>query len=124
VSGSSRRLLGTLAATLVGGCATAADEPSTGSTAGAGVIEVIALDNSFQPVTIEVVAGTTVRWANRGRNDHNVLSVDGSWGAPTEDFRPGDAYDFVFADSGTFAYYCSIHGTKDAGMVGEILVTP
>ncbi len=46
-------------------------------------------------------------------------------GVPTEDeFRPGDVYDVVFADSGTFAYYCSIHGTKDAGMVGEIVVTP
>ncbi len=37
---------------------------------------------------------------------------------------PAHVYDVVFADSGTFAYYCSIHGTKDAGMVGEIVVTP
>jgi plastocyanin len=111
-------------ATIVGGCGAADGQDASGvSAAVAGIVEVIALDNSFQPATIEVVAGTTVRWENRGRNDHNVLSVDDSWGTPTEDFRPGEAYSFVFAEPGRFAYYCAIHGTKDAGMVGEVVVT-
>jgi plastocyanin len=116
-------LLGAVAsATVIGGCGASDGDPSRGSTA--AIVEVIALDNSFQAATIEVVAGTTVRWENRGRNDHDVQSVDGSWGVATEDFPPGGVYSFVFADSGTFAYYCSIHGTKDAGMVGEVVVTP
>lgn len=109
-------------ATIVGGCG-AADEQDSSGVSTAGSVEVIALDNSFQPATIEVAAGTTVRWENRGRHDHNVLSVDDSWGAATDDFRPGEVYSFVFTDPGTFAYYCSIHGTKDAGMVGEVVVT-
>ncbi len=89
-------------------------------------VEVIALDNSFRPETIEVAAGTAVRWENRGRNDHNVLPADDaqSWGAPTEAFLPGDEYTWVFSEPGTFAYYCSIHGTKDAGMIGTVVVTP
>lgn len=107
---------------MIGGCGASDGDPSRGSTT--GIVEVIALDNSFQPARIEVAAGTTVRWEHRGRNDHDVLSADGSWGAATEDFPPGAVYTFVFADSGTFAYYCSIHGTKDAGMVGEVVVTP
>jgi plastocyanin len=95
--------------------------PSNGET-----VDVIALDNSFRPETIEVIAGTAVRWENRGRNDHNVLPTDGSetWGAPTEEFLPGDEYTRVFSEPGTYDYYCSIHGTKDAGMIGTVVVAP
>ncbi len=87
-------------------------------------VDVIALDNSFRPETIEVTAGTAVRWENRGRNDHNVLPTDDSetWGAPTEEFLPGDEYTWVFSEPGTYDYYCSIHGTKDAGMIGTVVV--
>jgi plastocyanin len=83
-------------------------------------------DNSFRPETIEVIAGTAVRWENRGRNDHNVLPTDDSetWGAPTEAFAPGAEYTWVFGEPGTYTYYCSIHGTKDAGMIGTVVVTP
>jgi plastocyanin len=123
VTARAWRLLGAAASvTVIGGCGASDGDPSRGSTA--AIVEVIALDNSFQAATIEVAAGTTVRWENRGRNDHDVRSVDGSWGVATEDFPPGAVYSFAFADSGTFAYYCSIHGTKDAGMVGEVVVTP
>ena len=89
-------------------------------------VDVIALDNSFRPETIEVIAGTAVRWENRGRNDHNVLPTDDSetWGAPTEAFAPGAEYTWVFGEPGTYTYYCSIHGTKDAGMIGTVVVAP
>jgi plastocyanin len=95
--------------------------PSNGET-----VDVVALDNSFRPETVEVTAGTAVRWENRGRNDHNVLPTDDSetWGAPTEAFTPGAEYTWVFGEPGTYTYYCSIHGTKDAGMVGTVVVTP
>lgn len=99
--------------------------PSEGSVAPNGdTVEVIALDNSFQPAQTDIVAGTEVHWENRGRNDHNVLPVDDSqtWGAPTETFRPGDEYATVFLAPGTYRYYCSIHGTKDIGMVGTVVV--
>lgn len=90
------------------------------------IVEVIALDNSFRAETIEVTAGTAVRWENRGRNDHNVLPTDDAavWGAATEDFKPGAEYTWVFAEPGTYAYHCSIHGTKDAGMIGTVVVVP
>jgi plastocyanin len=90
------------------------------------MVEVAALDNTFRAENIEIVAGTEVRWENRGRNDHNVLPSDGSdeWGAATEDFAPGDEYFKVFDTPGTYAYYCSLHGTTEVGMVGEIVVVP
>ncbi|HEY6415225.1 MAG TPA: plastocyanin/azurin family copper-binding protein [Acidimicrobiales bacterium] len=86
--------------------------------------EVTALDNSFRPENIEVPAGTEVVWTNKGRNEHNVLHVDGDdWGVEVEDFPPGASYSHTFDEAGVYRYYCSIHGTTDAGMIGTIVVT-
>jgi plastocyanin len=82
------------------------------------------LDNSFRPEDLEVAAGTEVVWENTGRNDHNVLPVEGeSWGVEADDFEPGASYRHRFTQPGTYAYYCSLHGTTTKGMVGSVVVT-
>lgn len=88
-------------------------------------VEVLALDNSFREETIEIEAGTEVVWDNRGRNDHDVLPTDESqdWGVEVEAFAPGDTYATIFDTPGEYPYYCSIHGTKDVGMIGTVIVT-
>ena len=90
------------------------------------VVDVAALDNRFQPESIEVAVGTQVLWENRGRNEHDMLPADAGeeWGVEKEAFHPGDSYGHVFTTPGTFAYYCSIHGTAKAGMIGTIVVLP
>jgi plastocyanin len=86
--------------------------------------EVTALDNSFRPENVEVVAGTEVVWTNKGRNEHNILHVDGDdWGVEVNDFQPGAVYAHTFDRAGVYRYYCSIHGTTDAGMIGTIVVS-
>ncbi len=94
--------------------------PANGET-----VQVRSLDNSFRPEDLEIQAGTEVLWTNNGRNEHNVLPVDDAqtWGVPTEEFLPGDEYRLVFDTPGVFAYYCSIHGTKEAGMIGTVIVS-
>jgi plastocyanin len=97
--------------------------PATGT-----VVEVLSIDNVFLPEVIEVVAGTEVRWLNNGRNDHDV-TPDGDddrlgWGVDAEGFAPKDEYSRLFDRPGTYVYYCSIHGTAEAGMVGTVVVTP
>jgi plastocyanin len=89
------------------------------------VVEVLTLDNSFRPEQLEIVAGTAVRWDNGGRNDHNIVPVDDTqdWGVDIADFAPGDVYEHVFTTPGTYAYYCTLHGTATAGMVGTVVVT-
>jgi len=110
--------------------ASAADQTTTdqaaGSVAPTGVVvPVIALDNSFRPQAVEVHVGDTVSWENRGNNDHNVLSVEtGEWGAEVTDFAPGAVYTHVFTEPGEYAYFCSIHGSDQAGMTGTITVKP
>jgi len=90
------------------------------------VVDVAALDNRFQPESIEVDVGTQVLWENRGRNEHDVLPADAGeeWGVEKAAFHPGDIYGHVFTTPGTFAYYCSIHGTSKAGMIGTVVVLP
>jgi plastocyanin len=82
------------------------------------------LDNTFRPEEVEVAAGTEVVWDNGGRNDHNVLPVEGDdWGVEAADFEPNDTYRHRFTEPGTYPYYCSLHGTTTKGMVGTIVVT-
>ena len=35
---------------------------------------------------------------------------------------PGDEYEFRFDAPGVYRYYCSLHGSKNEGMIGEIVV--
>lgn len=87
-------------------------------------IDVRSLDNSFIQPVVEIEAGTEIQWINGGRNDHNVLPVDESltWGVDRDTFVPGERYSHVFDQPGVYPYYCSIHGTKEAGMVGAVVV--
>ncbi len=91
-----------------------------------GVTEnVDALDNSFAPEEITVQAGTEIVFTNRGRNDHNVIPADPDqdWEITVEDFKPqSEGTPVRFTEPGTYDYYCSIHGTATAGMIGSITV--
>lgn len=87
-------------------------------------IDVQAIDNTFRPEEVEVAAGTEVVWVNDGRNEHNVLPVEGDgWGVEAAAFAPGDEYSHRFTAPGTYGYYCSLHGTTTKGMIGTIVVT-
>lgn len=86
---------------------------------------VDAVDNSFQPEELTVQAGTEIVFTNRGRNDHNVIPADPDedWTIDVADFKPGtEAEPIAFDEPGTYDYYCSIHGTATAGMIGSITV--
>ena len=86
-------------------------------------VEVEALDNTFRAQDIQISPGATVTWTNEGRNDHDVLPVEGDdWGVEVEGFAPGDVYEHTFEAPGVYSYYCSIHGTTTAGMVGTVVV--
>jgi plastocyanin len=90
-------------------------------------VTVQALDNTFRVQDLTIAAGTEVVWDNVGRNDHNVVPVGdvevASWGVLTDDFTPGDTYSHVFTAPGEYRYYCTIHATEDAGMIGTVIVT-
>jgi len=81
-------------------------------------VVVRAYDDSFEPRTIRVTAGTTVTWVNNGRHVHTATSDEGAW--DTGDLRPGTAYAAMFTRPGVFKFSCRHH----KGMEGTIVVTP
>lgn len=120
-----------VAAVVLGACGGDDDEGTTtpDDTTPVSLVEgvevaVSSIDNTFRPDEIEVAAGTEVVWTNDGRNDHNVLPVEGdAWGVEADAFAPDDEYRYRFTEPGTYAYYCSLHGTTTKGMVGTVVVT-
>jgi plastocyanin len=103
--------------------ATDAEVPDDVVVIDGNVVAVSSLDNTFRVQNIQVAPGTTVTWSNDGRNEHDVLPVEGdAWGVETDAFQPGDAYQHTFDEPGVYPYYCSIHGTTTAGMIGTVVV--
>ena len=109
--------------------ATAAPQPTSAVTFAANGTEkpVVAIDNNFLPQNLTVAAGTKVTFTNRGRNPHNIIPVDdpkaSTWGALDTQFQPKAVYSYVFDRTGTFTYYCTIHGSPKGGMFGTVTVT-
>jgi plastocyanin len=87
-------------------------------------VEINAADNLFDPVTIEITAGTKVTWRNTDTVAHDVQkSVDGqdfggTFGVRVGSFGPGATYSFRFDKPGLYFYTCTIH----TGMNGKIQV--
>ena len=101
----------------------AADVPDDVVVMDGSEVTVQSLDNTFRAPDIQVAPGTTVTWTNDGRNEHDVLPVEGdAWGVEVEAFQPGASYAHTFSEPGVYDYYCSIHGTTSAGMVGTVVV--
>ena len=120
-----------------GGEAPGADAPSaedvseTAPTAAAfedqtGLDDVViqVRDNAFVGDHVTVSAGAAVTFDNRGHNPHNAVPVeDGAFTeVPTGSLEPGQAATVIFDEPGEYAYYCTLHGTGTAGMVGVIRV--
>jgi plastocyanin len=116
---------GLLALPLLAGCGSSAGSgPATTTIAPqSGVVAVQALDNRFEAKAITITAGSTVTWTNDGANAHDVVSAEGTdFGVRPDAFKPDATYSATFATTGTYAYYCSLHGTATRGMTGTIVV--
>jgi plastocyanin len=86
-----------------------------------GKVKIKVGDNFFKPDEVEIVAGTKVVWANKGKILHNVQPAKkAKWG--TKSLVKGKTYSYKFKDPGTYAYYCSFHGSPTSGQRGVITV--
>ncbi len=91
---------------------------------GKKAVTVEAVDNNFDPQYVTVSKGTTITFTNVGRNPHNVVPVEqGAFTPiPTEKFAPGASGTVTLSTPGTYAYYCTLHGSSTRGMAGRIVV--
>ena len=88
--------------------------------------EVKMLDNDFDPPTVEIEVGDTVKWTNDGDNTHTATATDLDAGGQrlfdTGDVESGDSASHSFNDpSGQagIAYECVHHD-----MSGVVIVKP
>jgi plastocyanin len=87
----------------------------------------------FDPETITVHVGDTVRW-RWASSGHNVVSgtggsADGTFCSPNNQNcgsaplpGSGTTYEHTFNNAGTFPYFCSAH--QSFGMTGMVVVQP
>jgi plastocyanin len=71
----------------------------------------------FVPQSYTVKAGATVIWVNRDATGHTVTSTTGLFDSGS--FASGTTFKYMFAQAGTYPYYCTIH----PWMKGTIVVT-
>lgn len=77
------------------------------------IVEVDIQNSAFNPESVEILTGDTVRWANKDSIAHTVRG-------PTFDSKVlenGDTYEFLFTDAGTYNYNCSIHPSMKGTVV-------
>jgi nitrite reductase (NO-forming) len=86
-------------------------------------LHIAASEFTFDQPTLRVQPGQQVHLTleNKGVIEHN-LHIDGS--NDSLDAKPGQVVngDFTFSTPGTYDFFCSIPGHKDAGMKGKLIV--
>ena len=70
----------------------------------------------FEPATLTIRIGATVRWFNDDALPHTVSATDGSWASGN--LAPGASFERRFDAAGSYPYLCRYH----PGMVGSIEV--
>jgi plastocyanin len=116
---SSRTRL-VLAVALVAGAGCSSEDPAVANDS--NVVNVRVSSNRFDPPTVKIKVGQTVRWTWAG-GTHNVVS--GASCTPDDKFRSGPpmaggSFDKPFDTPGTYPYYCEPHCSM--GMTGEVIV--
>ena len=99
--------------------------PETAAAAGAETYTVKMGTNNgqlkFEPSTLTIKAGETVKWVMNNIGPHNVIFDDSpSLTHKNMLMAKGSSYESTFDEPGTYSYYCAPH--RGAGMGGTIIV--
>ncbi len=87
-----------------------------------GVTHIFIRDDVYDPVNIQVVAGTVITWTNQDTVPHAVVVSDAV--TATNDMwtsgalATGQSFSYTFTSPGRFLYHCSLH----SGMFGVVTV--
>jgi plastocyanin len=89
------------------------------NSADVGPVATVTMDhNTFIPIEITVVPGTTVTWVNNEAMPHTV--VDSNKGFRSKTLIKDARFSFTFTTAGDYDYQCSIH----PNMKGKVIVKP
>ena len=90
------------------------DAPADADAPAATRMDVDVIDNDFDPSPLRVEVGAIVTWRNIGDLPHTVTAD----GFDSGIMSPGDSFQWVFDNAGTYDYVCALH----PGMAGRIVV--
>jgi plastocyanin len=78
----------------------------------------------FIPDSVNLKAGEKVRivFKNIGRAPHNLIIEGLNIGSRTIGGGQTDSFEFTAPSSGTYTFFCSVPGHREAGMEGELKV--
>jgi plastocyanin len=109
-----RLLAPLLAAVVLAACSAGGPDPAAAAPVRTG--EVVAKGNRFDPVAVEVPAGTEVTWRfEDGGTPHDVTGDGWKSGDP----QSKGTFRHTFDAPGTYDYRCTLH----SGMEGRVVVT-
>jgi plastocyanin len=77
--------------------------------------QVTIINGGFEPPTVNVTAGETVTWTNRGTSNHQVVSDDGTFSSPV--LAPGQTYQHTFVVPGTSNYHDGLNASNKGSVV-------
>jgi plastocyanin len=106
-------VLGIMGVVAVSGCT---NTNNTNSSANLGPNAVAIQNFAFNPATLTVKAGTTVKWVNLDSTTHQVVSDTGLF--DSGDLGNGKSFSYTFNQTGNYPYHCRIHPS----MTGSIVV--
>src|SRR5512140_3789797 len=89
--------------------------PSNPPPASSSPTAVLIQSFQFAPSPITVAKGSTITWTNKDAVAHTATADDGSW--DTGNIAPGASKSLTFANSGTFAYHCTVHPMMKSSVV-------
>lgn len=117
-------LIATLALMLVAvlaGCGSSGTSPAGSD----NEIVVNMKDMAFNPKTLEIKAGTTVKWVNQDQVDHSVAEGDGEVANPkfkSPDFSTGKDWSYTFTETGEYDISCITGAHYLLGMKMKVVV--
>lgn len=77
----------------------------------------VKIDNfTFDPPTLTVASGTTVKWTNRDDIPHTVVSEDKTT-FKSKALDTDESFSYTFSKPGIYTYFCSIHPKMVAKVV-------
>jgi plastocyanin len=81
-------------------------------------------DNFFSPQNLTIAPGDAVMWMQDGNSPHTTTSISGLWDSGI--MQEGATFTLTFTNSGTFPYFCQVHGQAMSGSitVGTVSGTP
>ena len=84
----------------------------------AGNTVTVTIDNyQYLPPSLNITAGTRVVWINNDDDEHNMVSETNPRTLDSPLIRKNESFSFVFAQPGTYAYFCEPHDFMHAVVV-------